>query len=139
MLMQPRRQKYRRTFRAKIDMVASNGTKLSFGDYGIRAMEPSLISAKQIEAARKKITHYTKRSGKVWVRMFPYHPRTEKAAGVKMGGGKGSVSGFVSPIRAGRILFEIVGVSEDTAKEAFRLAGYKLPCKVKFVRKEDEF
>ena len=139
MILQPRRQKYRRTFRGDITKVASNGYTLSFGDYGLKAMDSGLMTARQIEAARKTITHYTKRGGKIWIRIFPYMPMTKKADGVKLGSGKGNVYGFGTPIKAGSVLFEIVGVSEEVAKEAFRLASHKIPLKVKFIRMEDQF
>lgn len=139
MIMQPRRQKYRRTFRGDINKVASNGYTLSFGEYGLKAMDSGLMTARQIESARKTITHYTKRGGKIWIRVFPYMPMTKKSEGVKMGSGKGNVVGFGTPIKAGSILFEIVGVNEETAKEAFRLASYKIPLKVKFVKVSDQF
>ncbi len=139
MIMQPKRQKFRRTFRGNINSIASNGYTLSFGEYGLKAMDSGLMTARQIESVRKTITHHTKRGGKVWIRVFPYMPITRKSEGVKMGSGKGNVIGFGTPIKAGSILFEIVGVSEDMAKEAFRLASHKIPFKVKFVKVEDQY
>ena len=139
MILQPRRQKYRRTFRGDITKVASNGYTLSFGDYGLKAMDSGLMTARQIEAARKTITHYTKRGGKVWIRVFPYLPQTSKAAGVKMGSGKGNVMSFSTPVRAGSVIFEIVGISNEMAKQAFKLASCKLSVKTKFVNSEDEY
>ena len=138
MLMQPRRQKYRRSFRGNIKQISTRGNKLSFGDYGLKAMQPGIISAREIESARRSITHYTKRGGKVWIRIFPHLPITAKSAGSRMGSGKGNVVGFSTPIKSGAILFEIVGVSEDVAKEAFRLASHKISIKSKFVREEDQ-
>ena len=136
MLLQPRRQKYRRLFRGDITKVSSKGNKLSFGDYGLKAMQSGIISSKEIESARRSITHYTKRGGKVWIRVFPHLPVTAKAAGVRMGSGKGNVIGFSTPIKAGAILFEIVGVPEEVAREAFRLASHKISLKSKFIKNE---
>ncbi len=136
MLLQPRRQKYRRLFRGDITKVSSKGNKLSFGDYGLKAMQSGIISSREIESARRSITHYTKRGGKVWIRVFPHLPVTAKAAGVRMGSGKGNVIGFSTPIKAGAILFEIVGVPEEVAREAFRLASHKISLKSKFIKNE---
>lgn len=138
MLLQPRRQKYRRSFRGDITKISSKGNKLSFGDYGLKAMQSGIVSAREIESARRSITHYTKRGGKVWIRVFPYLPVTAKSAGSRMGSGKGNVVGFSTPIKAGIILFEIVGVSEEVAKEAFRLAAHKISIKSKFVSNKDQ-
>ncbi len=139
MLMQPKRQKYRRSFRGDLDKVANVGMGLSFGDYGLKAVESGLLSAREIESARKTIAHYTKRGGKVWIRVFPYLPQTSKAAGVKMGSGKGNVMSFSTPVRAGSVIFEIVGISNEMAKQAFKLASCKLSVKTKFVNSEDEY
>ncbi len=111
----------------------TRGTYLSFGSYGLKAMEPYWITARQIEAARRSITRYVQRGGKIWIRVFPDKPITKKGAEVPMGGGKGSVDHYAVPIKPGRIIFEMDGVPEKTAREAMRRAGHKLPIKTKFV------
>ena len=108
---------------------------MSFGSYGLKAMESSWLKANQLEAARRAITHFIQRGGKIWIRVFPDKPRTQKGAEVGMGGGAGSLSHFVVPVEAGRILFEMDGVTEKTAREALRLAAHKLPIKTRFVKK----
>lgn len=115
--------------------VASRGHYLSFGSYGLKAEESSWLKSNQLEAARRAITHYVQRGGKIWIRVFPDKPRTQKGAEVGMGGGAGSLSHFVAPVEAGRIIFEIDGVKEEVAREAFRLAAHKLPIKTRFVKK----
>ena len=114
---------------------ASAGSEVSFGEFGLKAIGRSWLSARQIEAARKTITHYTKRAGKLWIRVFPDKTYTKKGAGVRMGGGKGEIEGYVSVIKPGRMIFELAGVPEDIAKEAFRRATQKFPLKTKFVTK----
>ena len=111
------------------------GTELSFGAYGLKALEACWITARQIEAARRAMTHYIQRGGKIWIRIFPDKPVTRKPPEVTLGGGKGSVDHYVVAIRPGRILFEMDGVSEEVAEEAMRLAGHKLPVKTKFIKK----
>jgi len=134
-MLQPKRQKFRKQFRGKMRGVTSRGTRVSFGDYGLKALACTWMKANQIEAARKAITHHTKRAGKVWVRVFPDKPYTRKGQGVGMGGGKGDHHGYVAVVRPGRVLFEIAGVSESLAREALKLAAAKLPIKTKFVVK----
>lgn len=134
-MYQPKRIKHRKVHKGNIKAVASRGHYLSFGAYGLKAVESSWLKGSQIEAARRAISHFIKRGGKVWIRVFPDRPRTQKGAEVGMGGGAGSLSHFVTTAEAGRIIFEMDGVSEETAREAFRLAGHKLPLKTRFVKK----
>lgn len=116
---------------------ATRGNKISNGEYGIVAMEPAWIKSNQIEAARVAMTRYVKRTGKVWIKIFPDKPYTSKPIGVRMGKGKGNVEGWVAVVKPGRVMFEIAGVPEETAKEALRLATHKLPVKCKIVSRED--
>jgi len=134
-MLQPKRQKYRKHFRGKMKGSSHSGSKIDFGKYGLKAIGRGWLSARQIEAARKTITHHTKRVGKTWIRVFPDKTYTKKGAGVRMGGGKGEIEGYVVPVRPGRIIFELAGVSEDIARESFRLAAQKLPFKTKIVIK----
>jgi large subunit ribosomal protein L16 len=134
-MLLPRRAKYRKQQRGKLKGVSGSGTKISFGDYGLLAESTGWISSRQIEAARKSITHYTKRGGRVWIRIFPDKPVTKKPAEVRMGGGKGEVNEHVAPVRPGRMLFEMSGVVKEIALEALRLASHKLPVKTKIVSK----
>ena len=115
---------------------ATRGNKITYGDYGLQALEPSWITANQIEAARIAMTRYSKRGGKVWIKIFPNKPVTSKPAETRMGSGKGSPDFWVAVVKPGRVMFEIAGVTEDVAREAMRLAGHKLPCKVKFIKRE---
>jgi len=117
---------------------ASRGNTITYGEFGLQAVEPCWITSRQIEAARIAMTRYTKRGGKVWIKIFPDKPVTEKPAETRMGSGKGSPEYWVAVVKPGRILFELGGVSEEIAREAMRLAMHKLPCKTKFVIKEDE-
>ena len=134
-MLQPNRIKHRKVHKGKVKAVATRGHYLSFGGYGLKAMESGWLKASQLEAARRTITGFIKRGGKVWIRVFPDKPRTQKGAEVGMGGGAGSLSHFVAVVEAGRIIFEMDGVPEETAQEAFRLAGHKLPIKTRFVKK----
>ena len=134
-MLSPKKQKFRKVFRGKNKGFSIRGSLLSFGDFGMKSMGRSLISAAQIEAARKTISHYTKREGKVWLRIFPHRPISEKGAGVGMGAGKGDIAGYVAVVAPGRIIFELSGVSEEIAKEAFRRASDKLPVPIKFIKK----
>jgi len=136
-MLAPKRQKYRKIFRGKNRGLALRGASLGFGEYGLKAVTHGKISAAQIEAARKAITHFTKREGKVWIRIFPDHPVTAKAAGVRMGGGKGDVQGFVATILPGKLLFELAGVGEEMASQALKRAADKLPVKTRLVRREE--
>lgn len=134
-MMQPKRRKYRKEFRGSMAGKATRGTKVSFGDFGLKAIDPAWLTARQIEAARKTIAHETKRAGKVWIRIFPDKPTTHKPAGVKMGGGKGDIEQYIAVIKPGRIIFELGGLTLDAAKEAFRKASHKLPFRTKFIER----
>jgi len=136
MVMQPKKQKYRKSFRGKMRGSAYRAISLDFGEFGLKAMGRGRLAAQQIEAARKVITHYTKRQAKVWIRVFPDKPITAKSAGAGMGGGKGDVVDYVFVVTPGRILFEISGIGKKEAREAMRLASHKLPFKTKFVSRE---
>ncbi|MGN1162438.1 MAG: 50S ribosomal protein L16 [Christensenellales bacterium] len=136
-MLMPKRVKRRRVFRGRMKGVATRGNKLAYGDYGIIATEPCWIKSNQIEAARIAMTRYIKRGGKVWINIFPDKPVTKKPAETRMGSGKGAPEFWVAVVKPGRVLFELTGVSEEVAREALRLAGHKLPCKVKFVKKEE--
>ncbi|MEG2053714.1 MAG: 50S ribosomal protein L16 [Oscillospiraceae bacterium] len=137
-MLLPKRVKYRRVHRGRMKGKAMRGNKVTYGEYGIAAVEPSWITSNQIEAARVAMTRYVKRGGQVWIKIFPDKPVTEKPAGTRMGSGKGSPEYWVSVVKPGRVLFEIGGVQEDLAFEALRLAMHKLPCKCKIVKKEEE-
>ena len=134
-MLQPKKVKHRKWHRGRTRGTETRGTELAFGAYGLKAIESRWMTARQIEAARRAMTHYVQRGGKIWIRIFPDKPVTRKPPEVTLGGGKGAVDHYVSPIRRGRILFEMDGVSEATAREAMRLAGHKLPMKTKFVMK----
>ncbi|MBY0507575.1 MAG: 50S ribosomal protein L16 [Bryobacteraceae bacterium] len=135
-MLQPKRVKYRKTQRGRMKGKAWRGSTLSFGDFGLKAMEPCWITDRQIEAARIAMTRHIKRGGKVWIRLFPDKSVTSKPAEVRMGGGKGAPDRWVAVIKPGKILFEMEGVSKELAQEAMRLAAMKLPCPVKFVTRE---
>lgn len=134
-MLQPKRIKHRKVHKSKKHRTASRGYYLGFGSFGLRATEANWVRSTQLEAARRAVTHHIQRGGKLWMRVFPDQPRTQKGAEVGMGGGAGSLSHFVAPVEVGRIIFEMDGVSESLAREAFRLAGHKLPLKTKFVKK----
>ena len=136
-MLLPKRVKYRRVHRGRMKGKALRGNKVSHGEYGLQATEPCWITSNQIEAARVAMTRYTKRGGKVWIKIFPDKPVTGKPLGVRMGSGKGSVEYWVAVVKPGRVMFEISGVPEETAREALRLAGTKLPVKTKIVSKAD--
>ena len=133
----PKRTKYRRVQRGRLKGKASRGTELSSGSYGLVSLEPAWITSNQIEAARIAMTRYIKRGGQVWIKIFPDKPITEKPAETRMGSGKGSPEYWVAVVKPGRVMFEIAGVPEETAREAMRLAANKLPIKCKFVCKEE--
>jgi large subunit ribosomal protein L16 len=133
MLLAPSRTKYRRQHRGRMKGKALRGSTLSFGEYGLQALEACWMEARQIEAARIALTRFMKRGGKVWIRVFPDKPITAKPAETRMGSGKGAVDHWVAVVKPGRIIFEIGGVSEEIAKEAVRLAGHKLPIKTHFI------
>lgn len=132
----PKKVKHRKHHRGVLKGKASAGTTLSFGSYGLKALENCWLNSRQIEAARQAITHYIKRGGKIWIRVFPSKPVTKKGEQSPMGGGKGSVEYYVVVIKPGMIIFEMDGISEDLAREAMRLAAHKLPTKTKFVAKK---
>ena len=136
-MLMPKRVKFRRVQRGRLKGKASRGTELSNGLYGLVATEPAWITSNQIEAARIAMTRYIRRGGKVWIKIFPDKPITEKPAETRMGSGKGSPEYWVAVVKPGRILFEMDGVAEEVAKEAMRLAGHKLPIKTKFVSKAE--
>ena len=136
-MLLPKRVKYRRVHRGRLTGKAMRGNKVTYGEYGLVALEPSWITSNQIEAARIAMTRYTTRGGQVWIKIFPDQPITEKPAETRMGSGKGSPEYWVAVVKPGRILFELADVDEETAREALRLAMHKLPCKCKFVTRED--
>ncbi len=136
-MLLPKRVKYRRVMRGRMTGKATRGNKVSYGDFGIQAVEPGWITSNQIEAARIAMTRYTKRGGKVWIKIFPDKPVTEKPAETRMGSGKGSPEYWVAVVKPGRVMFEIGGISEEIAREALRLAIHKLPIKCKIVAKAD--
>ena len=137
-MLLPKRVKYRRVQRGRMTGTATRGNKVSYGEWGLQACEPAWITGNQIEAARVAMTRYTKRGGKVWIKIFPDKPITKKALGTRMGSGKGAPEYWVAVVKPGRVMFEMSGVSEDIAREALRLASHKLPVKCKFVKKVDE-
>ena len=132
------RVKYRRVQRGRLKGKAMRGNKVTYGDFGLQALEPAWVTSNQIEAARIAMTRYIKRGGQVWIKIFPDKPITEKPAETRMGSGKGSPEYWVAVVKPGRVMFEIGGVSEELAREAMRLAAHKLPVKCKFIAKESE-
>lgn len=139
-MLQPKKQKHRKIFRARgcTDGVSTRGTRVSFGTYGLKAQSSGEISSRQIEAARRSMTRYIKRGGKIWITIFPHKVLTRKSAEVPMGSGKGAPDHYVAVVRPGRILFEMEGVSEEIAREAMRLAGNKLSVKCKFINVNEQ-
>ena len=137
-MLMPKRVKYRRVQRGRLKGKASRGNTLAYGQYGLVAVEPAWITSNQIEAARIAMTRYIRRGGKVWIKIFPDKPITEKPAETRMGSGKGSPEYWVAVVKPGRIMFEMDGVAPEIAREAMRLASHKLPIKCKFVTKETE-
>lgn len=137
-MLMPKKVKHRRVMKGRMRGVASRGENISFGDFGLKALEAGWITDRQIESARIAMTRHIKRGGKVWIRMFPDKPITRKPAETRMGSGKGAPDHWVAVVRPGRVLYEIQGVSEELAREAMRLAAQKLPIKVKFVTKSDQ-
>ena len=136
-MLQPKRTKYRKMHKGRISGQAKGGSDLNFGSYGLKALEPERVTARQIEAARRAMTRHMKRQGRVWIRIFPDLPVTSKPIEVRMGKGKGSVDFWACKVKPGRVMFEIDGVSEDVAREALRLAAMKLPIKTRTVVRED--
>ena len=137
-MLLPKRVKYRRVHRGRMTGKAQRGNFVAYGDYGLQAMEPAWITSNQIEAARIAMTRYIKRGGQVWIKIFPDKPVTAKPAGTRMGSGKGAPEYWVAVVKPGRVMFEIKGVPEETAREAMRLAMHKLPIKCKFITKAEE-
>ena len=136
-MLLPKRVKYRRVHRGRLTGKATRGNKITYGEFGLVALEPAWITSNQIEAARIAMTRYTKRGGQVWIKIFPDKPVTEKPAETRMGSGKGSPEYWVAVVKPGHVMFEIAGVPEDVAREALRLASHKLPIKTKVVKRED--
>ena len=136
-MLLPKRVKYRRVQRGRMTGKATRGNKVTYGEFGLQAQEPSWITSNQIEAARVAMTRYTKRGGQAWIKIFPDKPVTQKPAETRMGSGKGSPEYWVAVVKPGRVMFEIGGVSEEVAREALRLASHKLPCKTKIVKREE--
>lgn len=134
-MLQPKRVKYRRSFRGNMGGLATRGANLVFGEFGLKAQERGWVSARQIEAARRAMTHYTKRGGRIWIRVFPDKAVTKKPPETRMGSGKGAVDRYVAVVKPGFVLFEMGGVAKETASEAMRLAARKLPISVKFIAK----
>ena len=136
-MLLPKRVKYRRVQRGRMTGKATRGNTIPYGEYGLQATEPAWITSNQIEAARIAMTRYTKRSGQVWIKIFPDKPVSKKALGVRMGSGKGAPEYWVAVVKAQKVMFEIGGVSEEDAREALRLAQHKLPIKTKIIARED--
>ncbi len=137
-MLQPKRVKYRKRQKGRLRGLATRGNSISFGDYGLQAVEKGWITNRQIEAARVAMTRHIKRGGKVWIRIFPDRPVTRKPAETRMGKGKGTPEGWVAPVKAGRMLFELEGVSQPVARRAMELAAAKLPVKTKFIVREEQ-
>jgi large subunit ribosomal protein L16 len=135
-MLAPRRAKYRKAFRGKRAGIATRGSEVNFGQYGLKAITCGWVGSRQIEAARRALTHYTQRGGRVWIRIFPDKPISKKPPETRMGSGKGDIYEYVAVVRPGRMLFEMGGVTEEAAKEAMRLASAKLPVRTVFVAKE---
>jgi len=136
-MLMPKKVKHRKQFTGRMNGAARGGTAIDFGDYGLQALECGWMSSRQIESARRAMTRYVKRSGKIWIRVFPHKPLTAKPAETRMGKGKGSPESWVAVVKPGFVLYEMQGVSEEVAREAFRLAAHKLPIKTKFVMREE--
>ena len=136
-MLMPKKVKYRKQQRGRMTGKAWRGSDVSFGDYGLKAMEPAWITARQIEAARRAITHHLKRGGKVWIRIFPDHAVTAKPAETRMGSGKGAPDHWIAVVKPGRVMFEVAGVRQDLAEEALQLASHKLPIATKFIVRQE--
>ncbi|MEL6382026.1 MAG: 50S ribosomal protein L16 [Cyanobacteria bacterium J06626_18] len=137
-MLSPRRTKFRKQHRGRMRGMAQRGNKVSFGEYALQATEPCWLTSRQIEAARRAMTRYVKRGGKIWIRVFPDKPITMRPAETRMGSGKGNPEFWVAVVKPGRVIFEIAGVPEDIAREAMRLASFKLPFKTKVIAREQE-
>ena len=135
-MLQPSRVRYRKVHKGRRGGYTTAGATIAFGDFGLQSMEPAWLTARQIEAARRAVTRYMRRGGKMWIRIFPDKPVTKKPAETRMGSGKGAPDHWVASLKAGRIIFEVSGITEDVAKEALRLAAYKLPIKTRFLARE---
>ncbi len=135
-MLSPKRTKYRKVHRGRMKGQETRGTEIAFGEYALQAVEPVWMTSRQIEAARRAVVRYLKRSGKLWIRVFPDHPVSAKPAETRMGGGKGTLDHWVAVVRPGRIIFELGGVREDVAREAMRLAAHKLPIHTQFLVRE---
>ena len=136
-MLEPKKIPHRKVQRGRLKGKAKGGTKVNFGDYGLQALEPAWVTARQIEAARVAMTRYIKRSGKVWINIFPHKPVSKKPAETRMGSGKGNPEYWVAPVKPGKVMFELAGVSEPVAREAIRLAAHKLPIKCRFIKREE--
>jgi large subunit ribosomal protein L16 len=136
-MLMPKRTKYRKQHRGRMRGKANRGSTLSFGEYGLQALEPCWMTSRQIEAARRAITRSVKRGGKLWIRVFPDKPVTARAAETRMGKGKGAVDHWVAVVKPGRMIFELAGVAEEDAREAMRLASHKLPIKTRFISRDE--
>jgi large subunit ribosomal protein L16 len=136
-MLMPKRVKHRKQFRGRMRGMASRGNKVQFGDYGLQALEPAWITSRQIEAARRTVMRSIKRRGRVWIRIFPDKPVTHRAAESRMGKGKGAVDHYVAVVRPGLVMFEMADIDEETAREALRLAAFKLPIATKFIKRTD--
>ncbi len=136
-MLLPKRVKYRKMHRGRMSGIATRGAEISFGQFGLQAMEPCWMTNRQIEAARRAMTRHVKRGGQIWIRIFPDKPVTKKPAEVRMGGGKGNPEGWVAVIKPGRVLFEMGGVTPDVAREAMRLAAAKLPIETRFIELQE--
>lgn len=136
-MLLPKKTKYRKVRKGKNEGVATRGNYIAFGDYALQSQSNSDVTSRQIESARQAMTRYIKRGGKIWIRIFPHIPVTRKPVGLKMGMGKGNPEFFAAKVKAGTVLFEMKGVSEEVAREAMRLAAHKLPVKTKFIKRED--
>ena len=136
-MLMPKRVKHRKQMRGRMKGRASRGAVVQFGDFGLQAIEPVWLTSRQIEAARRAVVRYIKRRGKIWIRVFPDKPVTQKPAETRMGKGKGAVDHWVAVVKPGRVLFEMSGVTESEAREALRLAAHKLPCKTRFIKRLD--
>ena len=136
-MLMPKRTKYRKLMRGRLKGLAQRGNQVSFGTFGLQSMESKYITSRQIEAARRAVVRYIRSGGKLWIRVFPHKPVTKRAAETRMGSGKGSVDHYVAPVRPGRVLFEMAGIREDLAREAFRLAAHKLPMRTQFITREE--
>lgn len=138
-MLTPKRQKYRKQQRGSMKGIAARGTELSFGDYGLQSLDIGWISSRQIESARRAISNYTQRGGRIWITIFPDKPITKKPPEVRMGGGKGDIDSYVAPVKPGRVMFEMAGVTTEIAKEALRLASHKLPVKTRIIVRGEVF